>query len=125
LKHEGQQQYQAILLKKATEQGEDMTDIQLRYGKAKKLYLLLLAVLLSIIIINVFAVPSGQHTITPIEWLMYLLLLIICIAMYLVLRCPNCRAFLLPAYSSAWGNLKKCPDCGVALIEIPQRGKKK
>ncbi len=109
---------------KVKEQGTVMTDIQLRYRKAKILYLILLAVLLSIISAYIILIPSGEHKITPIEWTMYLVLLITVIAMYMVLRCPKCRAFLLPAYSKAWGCLRICPDCGVELTEIPKKRKK-
>jgi hypothetical protein len=94
-----------------------MTDIQIRYRKVKKLYLTLLAALLLIIVGFSFIAPSGEHGITPVEGLMYFSLLIVGIAMYRVLRCPKCRAFLMPAYSTAWGRLKNCPDCGVELIE--------
>ena len=94
-----------------------MTDIQSRYKKARKLYLVLLAVLLSIIVALIHIAPSGTNKITPIEGIMYLLLLAVGIGMYMVLRYPKCRAFLMPAYSTAWGRLKSCPDCGVELIE--------
>lgn len=106
------------MLKINCEQGiENMTDIQIRYKKAQKLYLILLAALLALIFAFVYIAPSSSHKITLIKGVMYLLLLLDGIAMYMVMRCPKCRAFLMPAYTTAWGRLKSCPDCGVELIE--------
>jgi uncharacterized integral membrane protein len=96
-----------------------MTDIQRQYAKTKRLYMILLAVFLTIIVASRLYILAGGHDSTLLEGLVFFSLLIIGIIMYMVLRCPQCRAFLLPAYSMAWGRLRNCPECAVTLIRTP------
>jgi hypothetical protein len=97
-----------------------MNEIQERYRKAKRVYWALLVALLGIVIAFRFVAPPGEHKMSPLEATMFVLLLLIAATMYAVLRCPKCRAFLVPAYSAAWGRLRFCPKCGVALTADPK-----
>jgi hypothetical protein len=94
-----------------------LENIKDKYKNRKQIYRCLIGALLSIIIIFGIISPKGEHPATTFEIIMFIALLVIVVAMYIVLRCPKCNASLVGAHSSFWVKFKYCPKCGEELTE--------
>lgn len=94
-----------------------MDEIQNKYKKRKKLYLGLLASVVTIVIVFRLTAPaSGQGTFQS-NLLKLACLLVVIFAARTVFRCPNCGTALAQAFYSSWCKLRRCPKCGVKLTE--------
>ncbi|GFE62795.1 hypothetical protein [Geobacter sp. AOG2] len=91
--------------------------VQSTYRKRKKLYLVLLASVVALVVVfRLTAPPAGQASFQA------NLLKLACLAVILlvarnIFRCPNCEARLAPAFYSTWFRLRTCPKCGAKLTE--------
>jgi hypothetical protein len=94
-----------------------MNAIQQEYRTRKHISWVLIATLLGIILVFRYISPEGQHAATALEMVLLGVAVLIVIGMYLVLRCPKCRASLVRAYSGFWPKVEFCPECGEKLAE--------
>jgi len=92
-----------------------MDEIQHKYQKRKKLYLVLLASVAALgVVFRLTAPPSGQAT-AQANLLKFGGLLTVLMIARNVFRCPKCEASLVQAFYSSWFRLRSCPKCGVKL----------
>lgn len=94
-----------------------MDEIQSKYRKRKKLYLVLLASIVAIMIVFRLTAPPAGHTTTQSNLLKFACLVAIILVARNVFRCPNCEAHLAQAFYASWCKLRRCPKCGATLTE--------
>jgi hypothetical protein len=94
-----------------------MDEIRSKYKKRKKLYLGLLASVVALVIVFRLTAPASGHDTFQANLLKLACLFVVIFAARTVFRCPNCETALAQAFYSSWCKLRRCPRCGVKLIE--------
>lgn len=94
-----------------------MDEIQSKYKKRKKLYLVLLASVVALVVVfRLTATVGGQGTFQA-NMLKLACLVVVIFVARTVFRCPKCEAALAQAFYSSWCQLRRCPKCGARLTE--------
>jgi Zn-finger nucleic acid-binding protein len=86
-----------------------------KFQKKKKIYHWLMISMFALMIFQGTVFPSEKHKMTLTEGILLLIFLGVIVAIFLVMRCPNCNASLTKQFSLPWSKLKYCPKCGEHL----------